>query len=131
GLPLLGRWNVFGPLEILAAARLVERRGNRERFVQRGECLLGVKIWVAFPARVDIEFPAHPRQCGPDQFVIDLLCNWPAARIYLFPARLELFKVVASPVDAGSRPIAASALPLHSVHVIAGDWRIFRAPGPY
>ncbi len=35
--------------------------GTSERFSDRGERLLDVKIRVAFPTRIDIEFPAHAR----------------------------------------------------------------------
>src|SRR5581483_10636109 len=69
---LQNRRNIFDAGENLLALRLIVRRGNGQSFGQRGERLLDVKIRISFPAWVEVEFSAHPRQRRANQFVIDL-----------------------------------------------------------
>ena len=54
-------WDILNPCQNLATARVIVRRGNGKRFRQCRECLLDVKIWVASPARINFQFPAHAR----------------------------------------------------------------------
>src|SRR5579859_6466515 len=57
----------------------VERRGLEQRFEDRAECLVDVKIRIAPPAADDIQLPTQPRQRRTDQPIVDLLFDWPAA----------------------------------------------------
>src|SRR6516165_5518180 len=80
--PLLqDRRNVFDADENFPAMRFVVRRRYRERFRQGGERLLDVEVWVAFPARVNFEFPTNARQRRTNQLVIDLLRERPLSEI--------------------------------------------------
>src|SRR5439155_16015448 len=129
--PLLqDRRNIFNARENLATARLIVRWRHSERFHERGERLLDVKIRIAFPARINVQFPSHPRQSRPDQPIIDLLRNRPSGRIQLFPAHVELPEMLSPLVDAGSRPIARRARPLDSIYVVASKWLVVRAASP-
>src|SRR5262249_19543279 len=65
-----------------------------------------------------------------DQFVIDLLRNRPPRRIDFLPTRFKLLKILPMLVDTRSRPIPHSAVPFHSIYVIAGKRRVFRSPHP-
>ena len=122
--------NIFDPRNNLTRLCSVVRSWRSERFNNRGECLLDVKVGVAFPTRVDIEFPTHARQCRTDQLVIDLLRNRPGRGVDLLPARLEFFEVLSAFADAEARPVARAARSLDAVHIIAGERRIFFAPVP-
>ena len=127
---LQNRRDVFDARENLATARFVVRRRHSQRFDQWRQRLLDVEKRIAFPARVDIEFPAHPRQRRADQAIIDLLRNRPSGRLDLFPARFELREFFPVTVDRSARPIARSARPLDPIHIIARERRILRAPRP-
>jgi hypothetical protein len=54
------RRNIFDAGENFLAARIIVGLGNRERFRQRGERLLDIKIRIAFTARIKFQLPADP-----------------------------------------------------------------------
>jgi len=65
---LQDRRNVFDARENLSATRFIIRCRDGERFYQRGERLLDVKIRVAFPAGINFEFPASARRTRSRSF---------------------------------------------------------------
>src|SRR5437773_629378 len=127
---LQNRRNIFDARQNLLAARGIKRPRNSKRFDYRCERLGNVEGWISFPSRIDVQFPIHARQRRADQFVIDLFRNRPTLNIDLLPARFELSKILALPVDGSCRPIAYSTQALDSVYVIVCKWRILSAPRP-
>ena len=127
---LQNRRNIVDARQNLLAARGIIRPRHSERFDHRCERLRNVEGGIAFPARIDVQFPAHPRQSGADQFVIDLFRNRPTLDIDLLPACFELSKISTLLVDGSCRPIAYSIQALDSVYVIARERRGLRPLGP-
>ena len=115
--------------DFTAALRVV-RCGHSERFHHRGERLFNVECRVAFPARVEIELPFHPRQRGTDQTIIDLPRDRPFLGIDFSPARFELAQLFAASLDRASRPIARPSRPLDPIYIIARERRILGPPTP-
>ena len=72
---LQNRRNIFDARKNLSAARFVIRRRHRERFCQRGQRLLDVKIWVAFPPRIEYRAPSE-HATMPTRSI----CNRPAVK---------------------------------------------------
>src|SRR5207247_783675 len=103
---------------------------HSERFVHPRHCLRDMEGGIAFPARIDVQFPLHARQRRADQFVIDLFRNGPTLDVDLLPARCELSKIFALLVDGSCRPIASSARAFDPIYVIVCKWRILSAPRP-
>ena len=78
-------------VENFAAARFVVWSGHGQRFHKRGKRLFDVKIRIAFPARIHLQFPVHARQGRTDQPVIDLLRDRPTAGVDFLVAFVEIF----------------------------------------
>jgi hypothetical protein len=58
---LQDRRDVFDARQDFATSCFLVWTGNKERFSDRSKRLFDVKIRVAFPTWIDIEFPAHAR----------------------------------------------------------------------
>ena len=122
--------DVFYAGENLPAARLIIGPGYGERLNDRGERLLDVKGWIAFPARVDIEFPMDAGDGRSDQAVIHLVGNGPAGGIERLPFRLEFGQLCPPLRESGGGPVAGAARALESINVVAGEGRGAGAPSP-
>src|SRR4029453_7742750 len=127
---LQDRGDIFDACENFPAKRCIIRSWYGERFDYRRERWGDKKFRTGFPARINVQFPTHPRQSRTDQFVINLTGNRPLGRVDLFPTRFELGKILSLFVDGVSRPIASPARPLYSIDVDPREWRVFRTPGP-
>jgi hypothetical protein len=127
---LQDRRNIFDARENFPAARGVIRSRHGERFDHRGKRLRDIEIGITFPAWINVEFPAHPRQGGADQTIVNLLRDRPSGWIQFFPATFELGEILSLFVYASVRPVARPARPFDTVDIIAGKWRVLRTPRP-
>ena len=103
--------------------RFVVRTRHGQRFHHGRERLLEIKIWIAFPARIDLELPTHARERRADQPIIDLLWDRPIAGVDSFQ-RASNSRDQRAVSRSRRRPIALSAGPLHAIHIVAGERRV-------
>ena len=99
GRLLQDRGDVLDSDENFPAVRIVVGRRHGEGFRECGQSLIEIKIRVAFPARIDLQFPMHPSERGTDQSIINLLRDRPLAGVDLCPTRLEFLEIGAAFFD--------------------------------
>ena len=114
----------------LAAALGAERRRLQQGFEQSRKPLLQIKIRVALPAAIHVQFPMNAGQRRANQAVIHLLRHAPARGVDALPARIEGGQRSALFRDGSRRPIPWTGGMLEAGNIIRGKGLIPGAPSP-